>query len=65
MFVPVAYISLNRNVLDSMVHNAVAIAGSVRVAPLIAFPIKYSISVADLAGYWKSGIVTSTEYYSS
>jgi hypothetical protein len=62
-FVPVAFVSSNRNVLDGMEHNARAIVGSVRVAPLRASTIKYSIKLADLAGYWTSGIVTSTDSY--
>lgn len=61
--VPVAFVSPNRGVLDGMEHTARAVVGSVRVAPLRASPIKYSINVADLAGHWISGIVTSTNYY--
>jgi hypothetical protein len=61
--VPVAFISSNRSVLDAMEHNARAVVGSVRVAPLRASPIKYSINVADLAGHWTSGIVTSIDSY--
>lgn len=63
--VPVAFVSLNRQVLDSMGHNARAVVGSVRVAPLRATPIKFSINVADLAGHWTSGIVTSINYYNN
>ena len=36
--VPVAFVSPNRNVLDGMEHNARAVVGSVRVAPLRASP---------------------------
>jgi hypothetical protein len=61
--VPVAFVSPNRNVLDGMEHNARAVVGSVRVAPLRASPIKYSINVADLAGHWTSGIVNSIDIY--
>ena len=64
-FVPVLFTSTNRNVLDSMSHNERAIVGSVRVAPRKASPIKFSLSVSDLQGYWTSGIVTSTDYYNS
>jgi hypothetical protein len=64
-FVPVAYISVNRSVLDSMEHNASAIVSSVRVSPLSASAIKYSIHVTDLTGYWKSGVAVSTGYYNS
>ena len=63
--VPVAFISPNRGVLDAMEHNARAVVGSVRVAPLRASAIKYSLNVADLAGHWTNGIVTSINYYSS
>jgi hypothetical protein len=61
--IPVTFISLNRQVLDSMEHNARAIVGSVRLAPLKASPIKYTISVADLVGHWTAGLVTSVDYY--
>ena len=64
-FVPISFTSTNRNVLDSMSHNERAIVGSVRVAPRKASPIKFSLTVADLAGYWTGGIVTSTDYYNS
>ena len=65
VFVPVSFTSTNRNVLDSMSHNDRAIVGSVRVAPRKASPIRFSITVSDLAGYWTSGIVTSTDYYNN
>ena len=52
VFVPVSFTSTNRNVLDSMSHNERAITGSVRVAPRKASPIRFSITVSDLAGYW-------------
>ena len=65
VFVPVSFTSPNRNVLDSMSHNERAIVGSVRVAPRKASPIKFSITVSDLAGYWTGGIVTNTDYYNS
>lgn len=48
-----------------MSHNERAIVGSVRVAPRKATPIKFSLTVSDLAGYWTGGIVTSTDYYNS
>jgi hypothetical protein len=64
-FVPVEFVSQNRAVLDGMEHNARAVVGSVRVAPLKASAIKYSINVADLAGNWTSGIVDSLNYYNS
>jgi len=62
-FVPVSFTSNNRNVLDSMSHNERAIVGSVRAAPRKASPIKFSITVSDLEGYWTAGIVTSISYY--
>jgi hypothetical protein len=62
-FIPVAFVGPNRKVLDGMEHNARAIVGSVRVAPLRASAIKYSINLADLAGSWTSGIVTSIDSY--
>jgi hypothetical protein len=65
VFVPVSFTSTNRNVLDSMSHNDRAIVGSVRVAPRKASPIRFSITVSDLAGYWTGGIVTSTDYYNN
>jgi hypothetical protein len=64
-FVPVAFVSQNRLMLDGMEHNARAVVGSLRVAPLKASAIRYSINVADLAGNWTSGIVDSIDYYSS
>jgi hypothetical protein len=64
-YVPVAFVSQNRGVMDGQDHNARAVVGSVRVAPLKASPIKYSINVADLAGHWTSGIVNSLNFYNS
>jgi hypothetical protein len=63
--VPVAFVSRDRGMLDGMEHNARAVVGSVRVAPLKASPIKFSISVADLPGYWAAGLVTSIDSYNS
>src|ERR1039458_7168034 len=60
-FVPVSFTSPNRDVLDSMSHNERAIVGSVRVVPRKASPIKFSLTVSDLEGYWTGGIVTSTD----
>jgi hypothetical protein len=64
-FVPVAFVSQDRNMLNGMEHNARAVVGSVRVAPLKAYPIKYSINLADLPGNWTSGIVSSIESYNN
>ena len=61
--VPVAFISLNRQVMDAMDHMAQAVTGSVRMAPLKASPIVNSITVRDLAGYWTMGLVNSIDYY--
>jgi hypothetical protein len=63
--VPVAFVSVNRSVLDGMEHNAMAVIGSVRVAPLKASAVRYSIKVTDLAGDWTSGIATSTALYNN
>jgi hypothetical protein len=63
--VPVVFTSNSRGVLDAMDHMATAVVGSVRVAPLRASPFKESITVADLAGSWTNGIVTSINYYNN
>ena len=63
--VPVAFISLSRQVLDANEHMARAVVGSVRLAPLKASPIVNSISVGDLAGYWTTTAGTSIDFYSS
>jgi len=65
VYVPVMFVSLNRGALDSMGHYEEAIVGSVRVAPLKASPIQFSIQLPDLAGFWKGGIVVNTNYYNS
>jgi len=61
--VPVAFVSGSRDMLDGMSHNARAVVGSVRVAPLRASEIRYSITAADLAGFWATGLVAGTNYY--
>jgi hypothetical protein len=63
--VPVMFTSANRGVLDGMEHWARAVVGSVRVAPLRASPIKNTITVADLAGFWAGGLMTNINYYNS
>jgi len=63
--IPVAFVSANRQVLDGMEHNARAVVGSVRLAPLRASPIKNTVSIADLVGQWTNGIVNSIDYYNS
>ena len=61
--VPVTVIAPSRQAVDVMEHIAWAVVGSVRVAPLQASPIRSSITMADLAGDWKSGMATSQTYY--
>ena len=63
--VPVAFISLNRQVMDAMEHILRAVAGSVRVAPMKASPIVTHITVGDLTGYWDTTAGTSIDFYSS
>ena len=62
-FVPVAVISQNRQVLDSMEHIALAFLGSIRQAPRKAQPVMTSIRISDLVGQWNSGAATSTDRY--
>ncbi len=63
--IPVVFLSANRQMLDGMEYMARAIVGSVRQTPLKASPIRNTITVADLEGTWKSGLVTSIDYYNS
>lgn len=63
LVVPVTVITQTRQVLDVMEHMIAAVVGSVRVAPLKASPIRNSLTMADLAGDWKSGMATSQSYY--
>jgi hypothetical protein len=63
--VPVVFTSQNRGMLDGMYHVAMAVVGSVRLAPLKASPIRNTITVADLAGFWTTSLVTSINYYNS
>jgi hypothetical protein len=64
-YIPVAVVSSGRNMFDALQHELVAFIGSVRQAPLKAEAIKTSISVADLAGSWRSGAATTTDYVNS
>lgn len=64
-FVPVVVMSNDGMVLNSQEHIANTLLGSVRVAPLKAAPVKISLTLADLAGDWKSGMASRLSYYSS
>jgi len=63
LVVPVAVLAPSRTALEVMAHMVDAVVGSVRVAPLKASPIRNSLSMADLAGDWKSSMATSQSYY--
>jgi hypothetical protein len=64
-YIPVVVPSSGRYMFDALQHVLVAFVGSVRQAPLKAEAIKTSITVADLAGSWRSGAATSTDYVNS
>jgi len=64
-FIPVVTASTDGIVLNTQEYAANAMIGSIRLAPLKASPIKVNITVADLAGDWKSGMANSTSYYNS
>jgi hypothetical protein len=61
-YIPVAVVSSGRYMFDALQHELVAFIGSVRLAPLRAEAIKRSITVADLAGSWRSGAASTTDY---
>lgn len=61
-YIPVVVVSSGRDMFDALEHVLVAFIGSVRQAPLKAEAIKTSITVADLAGSWRSSVATSTDY---
>jgi|SRR5215831_3583373 len=61
--IPVVVLTPNRQVLDALQHIVEAVAGSVRVAPLKASPIRNSITLADLVGEWHAGSAFSKTYY--
>lgn len=63
--IPVMAMSTDGIVLNSQEYVANALLGSVRLAPLKAVPIKTSLSLADLAGDWQSGMGNSISFYSS
>jgi hypothetical protein len=64
-YIPVVVPSSGRYMFDALQHVLVAFIGSVRQAPLKAEAIKTSINVADLAGSWRSGAASSTDYVNS
>jgi hypothetical protein len=61
--IPVMVLTPNRQALDVLQHMVDAVAGSVRVAPLKASPIRNTISLADLVGEWHAGSAFSKTYY--
>ena len=61
--IPVVVLTPNRQVLDALQHIVEAVAGSVRVAPLKASPIRNSITLADLVGEWHAGSAFNKTYY--
>ncbi len=63
--IPVVFISGNAGMMNGVGHIERAIVGSVRLAPQKASPIRNTITIADLVGQWKSGLVTSIDYYNS
>lgn len=63
VFVPVVAVSNDGLVLNSLNYLVNAVIGSVRLAPLKAAPIRTSLSLADLAGDWQSGLSNTIAYY--
>lgn len=61
-FVPVAVVGPNRAVLDALYETVRAVIGSVRLAPLVAVPIKTTVSTADLVGDWRYGDASVVNY---
>jgi len=64
-FVPVVVIAPNAIVHDALHETVRAVIGSIRVAPLVALPIKASVSTADLVGDWKYGDASVVSYVNS
>lgn len=64
-FVPVQVIAPNAMVHDALQETVRAVIGSIRVAPLVALPIKSTVSVADLVGDWKYGDASVVSYVNS
>jgi len=63
LVVPVMVLTPNRQVLDALNHIVEAVVGSVRMAPLKASPIRNTLTMADLAGEWHTGMASSRTYY--
>jgi hypothetical protein len=63
--IPVIEVARDNVTLNDKDYVANYLLGSVRLAPAHAVPVKYSVSMADLAGDWKSGLATSISYYNS
>lgn len=61
--VPVMVLTPNRQVLDALNYIVEAVVGSVRVAPLKASPIRNTLTMADLAGEWHTGMATGLNYF--
>ena len=61
-FIPVVAVSNDGMVLNTMEHIANVFLGSVRLAPLKASPVKSTLTLADMAGDWKSGLGNSINY---
>jgi hypothetical protein len=61
--VPVVVLTVNRQTLDALNHIVEAVVGSVRMAPLKASPIRNTLTMADLAGEWHTGMASSRTYY--
>jgi hypothetical protein len=61
--IPVLVLSGSQSMAEGMDYMALAVAGSVRQAPLKASPIKQTITPADLAGLWVYGVGSVRSYY--
>jgi hypothetical protein len=64
-FIPVVAVSNDGMVLNTLEYLTNAVLGSMRLAPLKAAPIRTSLTLADLAGDWQSGIANSISFYSN
>jgi hypothetical protein len=62
-FIPVAAVSNDGMVLNSLEYLANAVLGSIRLAPMRASPIKTSLTLADLVGDWQNGLANSINFY--
>jgi hypothetical protein len=61
--VPVVVLTPSRQVLDALNHIVEAVVGSVRMAPLKASPIRNTLTMADLAGEWHTGMASGKTYF--